>query len=108
MEEKAVASLEKDLQDQQEKTTAKNIINNNTSKKKGRRRSFIRKEYSEIMLTSAIDDLKSGQTLIEAATKHKVPRSTLYMRAKSLGIHLSGRNEYPAENMKAAITAVKS
>ncbi|XP_032689081.1 uncharacterized protein LOC116852641 [Odontomachus brunneus] len=104
MEENAVASLEKDLQDQQEKATAKN----NTSKKKGRRREFFRKEYSDIMLTSAIDDLKSGQTLVEAATKNKVPRSTLYMRAKSLGIHLSGRNEYPAENMKAAITAVKN
>lgn len=103
MEENAVASLEKDLQNQQEQTTVENSV----LKKKKRHRDSARKEYNEIMLTSAINDLRSGQTLIEAATRHNVPRSTLYMRAKSLGIHLTGsRNEYPAECMNAAITAV--
>lgn len=77
------------------------------SKRRKRRRDAMKREYSDDMLASAINDLKLGHTLIEAATKHNIPRSTLYMRAKALGIHLNAsRNEYPAECMKAAINAV--
>ncbi|XP_047345726.1 uncharacterized protein LOC124947510 isoform X1 [Vespa velutina] len=87
----------------EEKTTDNSILN----KKRKRRREAIKREYSDDMLASAINDLRLGQTLIEAATKHNIPRSTLYMRAKALGIHLNAsRNEYPAECMKAAINAV--
>ncbi|KAL0111639.1 hypothetical protein PUN28_013078 [Cardiocondyla obscurior] len=79
------------------------------NKKKKRRRESVKKEYSDDMLASAINDLKLGQTLIEAATKHNIPRSTLYMRARALGIHLNAsRNGYPAECMNAAINAVIS
>nr|XP_033328284.1 uncharacterized protein LOC117221433 [Megalopta genalis] len=93
-----------DLEDQQEQRFPENSTLN---KKKKRRRDTIKREYSDDMLASAIDGLKSGQTLIEASTKHNVPRSTLYMRAKALGVHLTAtRNEYPAECMKAAINAV--
>ncbi|XP_018315099.1 uncharacterized protein [Mycetomoellerius zeteki] len=87
-----------------EPSTAKNCISN---KKKKRRRDTVKRDYSDDMLASAINDLKLGQTLIEAATKHNIPRSTLYMRAKALGIHLNAsRNGYPAECMNAAINAV--
>ncbi|XP_011050130.1 PREDICTED: uncharacterized protein LOC105143470 isoform X2 [Acromyrmex echinatior] len=85
-------------------STAENCISN---KKKKRRRDTVKREYSDDMLASAINDLKLGQTLIEAATKHNIPRSTLYMRAKALGIHLNAsRNGYPAECMNAAINSV--
>lgn len=91
-------------QQQQEQTTAENAV---SSKKKKRRRDTAKRDYSDDMLASAINDLKLGQTLIETATKHNIPRSTLYMRAKALGIHLNAsRNDYPAECMSAAITAV--
>lgn len=76
-------------------------------KKKKRRRDIIKRDYSDDMLESAITDLRSGLTLIETSAKYNIPRSTLYMRAKTLGIPLNAsRNEYPTECMKAAISAV--
>ncbi|XP_011862525.1 PREDICTED: uncharacterized protein LOC105559083 isoform X2 [Vollenhovia emeryi] len=94
-------SLESDSRDP---STSENCILN---KKKKRRRENVKRYYNDDMLASAISDLKLGQTLIEAATKHNIPRSTLYMRAKALGIHLNAsRNGYPAECMSAAINAV--
>lgn len=93
-----------ELEDQQKEQVSENLT---LHKKKKRRRDATKRDYSDDMLESAINDLKSGQTLIEASTKHNIPRSTLYMRAKALGIHLNAsRNEYPAECMKAAINAV--
>ncbi|XP_071575543.1 uncharacterized protein [Temnothorax nylanderi] len=90
--------------DSLEASTVENCISN---KKKKRRRETVKKDYNDDMLASAINDLKLGQTLIEAATKHNIPRSTLYMRAKALGIHLNAsRNGYPAECMNAAINSV--
>lgn len=101
--EENVGSLENESH---EPSTAENSIIN---KKKKRRRETIKRDYSDDMLASAINDLKLGQTLIETATKHNIPRSTLYMRAKALGIHLNAsRNGYPAECMNAAISAVIS
>lgn len=79
----------------------------NSENKKRKRRYSMKREYSEDMLANAISNLRDGQTLIEAATKNHIPRSTLYMRAKALGIQLQAcRNEYPAECMKGAIDAV--
>ncbi|XP_012523386.1 uncharacterized protein LOC105829233 [Monomorium pharaonis] len=90
--------------DSNESNTPDNYI---STKKKKRRRETVKRDYNDDMLASAINDLKLGQTLIEAATKHNIPRSTLYMRAKALGIHLNAsRNGYPAECMNAAINAV--
>lgn len=103
MKESTVVSLEKNLHGQQGQVTAENSI---LSKKRKRRRDSPRKEYSKLTLASAIDDLRSGQTLVEAATKHNIPRTTLYMRAKTLGIPLSARNEYSTDCMNAAIAAV--
>ena len=75
--------------------------------KKRKRRFPMKREYSEDMLTAAINNLREGKTLIEASTKNNIPRSTLYMRAKALGIQLNAsRNEYPAECMTAAINSV--
>ncbi|XP_003396803.1 protein abrupt-like [Bombus affinis] len=106
-EENVINALQhsyEDLEDQQKDEVAENSTLN---KKKKRRRDTTKRDYSEDMLAAAINDLKAGQTLIEASTKHNIPRSTLYMRAKALGIHLNAsRNEYPAECMKAAINAV--
>lgn len=109
MEETAteVAEITESLEnDSQESSTVENCIPN---KKKKRRRETVKKDYNSDVLASAINDLKLGQTLIEAATKYNIPRSTLYMRAKALGIHLNAsRNGYPAECMNAAINAVIS
>lgn len=92
--------------DSHEPSTAENCISN---KRRKRRRETVKKDYNDDVLASAINDLKLGQTLIEAATKHNIPRSTLYMRAKALGINLNAsRNGYPAECMNAAINAVIS
>ena len=61
------------------------------------------------MLTSALDEIRKGGTLLEAAAKHRIPRSTLYMRAKALGVTLNPcRNEYTLDDMKQAIEAVLS
>lgn len=90
--------------DSQEQAT---VENPNLTRKKKRRREIAKRDYNDEMLASAINELKLGQTLIETATKYNIPRSTLYMRAKALGIHLNvSRNGYPAECMNAAITAV--
>ncbi|KAK0075165.1 hypothetical protein PV325_007282 [Microctonus aethiopoides] len=76
-------------------------------KNKKRRRETAKREYNNDMLEAAINDVRGGQSLVDAATKNNVPRSTLYMRAKALGIQLNAaRNEYPAECIKAAINAV--
>ncbi|XP_014609142.1 PREDICTED: uncharacterized protein LOC106789457 isoform X2 [Polistes canadensis] len=89
------------------KTEDKITENSLLNKRRKRKRDVMKREYSDDMLASAINDLRLGQTLIEAATKHNIPRSTLYMRAKGLGIHLNAsRNEYPAECMQAAIDTV--
>lgn len=83
--------------------------NESASKRKRKRRESAKREYSEDMLESAIAMLKSGKTLVEAATTNNIPRSTLYMRAKSLGLQMhASRSEYPAECMKAAIETVLS
>jgi hypothetical protein len=101
-EESTSMTFDKDLQEQ---TTVENCILSNRKRK--RRREIAKRDYNDDMLTSAINDLKLGHTLIETATKYNIPRSTLYMRAKALGIHLNAsRNGYPAECMNAAITAV--
>ncbi|XP_076685560.1 uncharacterized protein LOC143377765 [Andrena cerasifolii] len=103
---KALQQSYEELEDQQEQE--QEVIENATmSKRKRRRRDTAKRDYNDDMLASAITDLKLGQTLIEASTKHNIPRSTLYMRAKALGIHFNAsRNEYPAECVKAAINAV--
>lgn len=106
-EENVIDALQHNYEDLENQQKDEVIDNSMLSKKKKRRRDTTKRDYSDDMLASAINDLKAGQTLIEASTKHNIPRSTLYMRAKALGIHLNAsRNEYPAECMKAAINAV--
>lgn len=81
--------------------------NNNKMKKKIRKKECIKREYSDEMLKSAIKDLKNGQSLIEASKNNGIPRSTLYMRAKTLRIKINAaRNEYSNESMSGAISAV--
>ena len=106
-EDNVISALQQsyeELEDQQEQEVIENAA---MGKRKRRRRDTTKRDYNDDMLASAITDLKLGQTLIEASTKHNIPRSTLYMRAKALGIHFNAsRNEYPAECVKAAINAV--
>ncbi|XP_034951208.1 uncharacterized protein [Chelonus insularis] len=79
------------------------------SKKRKRRRDYTRKEYNNDMLEMALSDVRAGLSLVDASTKNNVPRSTLYMRAKALGLQLNTtRHEYPAECLQAAINAVMS
>ncbi|XP_063987142.1 uncharacterized protein LOC135167656 isoform X1 [Diachasmimorpha longicaudata] len=78
-------------------------------KKKEKKRTIdtSKKVYNDEMLDAAINDLKDGKTLIEASVKNHIPRSTLYMKAKALGIQLhAARNEYPAACMQSAIETV--
>ncbi|OXU21406.1 hypothetical protein TSAR_002074 [Trichomalopsis sarcophagae] len=53
-------------------------------KRRKRRKSVCKKEYSDEMLAAAISDIKEGRSLLEAAIRNHIPRSTLYMRAKVL------------------------
>ena len=56
-----------------------------------------------------MNELRSGKSLIEASLKNNVPRSTLYVKAKSSGITMTNmRNDYPPECMKGAMEAVIS
>ncbi|XP_066597084.1 uncharacterized protein [Prorops nasuta] len=106
-EVKGVETLGAEYEREENKPNININENINSGRRKKKRRESSKRDYSDDMLVSAINDLRAGQTLIEAATRHNIPRSTLYMRAKALGIHLNAsRNEYPAECMKAAIDAV--
>ncbi|XP_008210950.1 uncharacterized protein LOC100121492 isoform X2 [Nasonia vitripennis] len=76
-------------------------------KRRKRRKSVCKKEYSDEMLAAAISDIKEGRSLLEAAMRNHIPRSTLYMRAKVLGLTLNpARSEYTNEDMQGAIQAV--
>lgn len=105
--------IEKNATDETEENKSKNLQSQQTIENKKKRQHKIResakKDYNDGMLQSAIEDLKKGMPLIDAATKHNIPRSTLYMRAKALDIHLNAsRNGYPEECMNAAMSAVMS
>ncbi|XP_046385208.1 uncharacterized protein LOC124155437 isoform X2 [Ischnura elegans] len=79
-----------------------------TTRKKNHKQRY-RKEYSEESLSEALDELRRGRPLLETAAAHHIPRSTLYVRARGLGIQLPlTRQEYPGEMMSAAIQAVQS
>lgn len=57
---------------------------------------------------AAIGEMRSGKSLVEAATIYKIPRSTLYVRAKSMGVQIGiTRQEYSGEHVQAAVQAVK-
>lgn len=105
MEDKAADS------DENYSAAGQDLDHNTPAKKKKRRRREVgkKKNYSEEMLEAAINDVRNGQSLVDAATKNNVPRSTLYMRAKALGVQVNAvRSDYPAECIKAAIDAVIS
>ncbi|KAG8224609.1 hypothetical protein J437_LFUL009174 [Ladona fulva] len=76
--------------------------------RKKMRKQRYRKEYSEEALCEALAELRRGRPLIEAAAAHHIPRSTLYVRARSSGIQLPLiRQEYPGEMINAAVQAVQ-
>lgn len=77
------------------------------NRERKRRKSVNKKEYTDEMLVNAINDIKAGNSLLDAAAKFHIPRSTLYMRAKVLGLSLNNHKcEYTVDDMKAAIEAV--
>lgn len=87
------------------KTKASEETNSDSRKRK--RKSSCKKEYSDEALTAAMNDIQAGKTLLETATKHGIPRSTLYMRVKTLGLTLApARSDYTNEDMRQAIDQV--
>lgn len=63
--------------------------------------------YDEQTMQEALEQLKQGHSLIEVSKRFSVPRSTLYMKAKAIGVPMTAsRNEYSQESMKSAIDAV--
>jgi hypothetical protein len=51
--------------------------------------------------------MKQGMPLVEAARLHKIPRSTLYAKAKQeTGLNLVTRKEHSNQDCQAAIQAV--
>ncbi|XP_069699745.1 modifier of mdg4-like [Periplaneta americana] len=76
-------------------------------KKKKHRREASKKYYSEDMLLAALEDLKGGRALVETAATYRIPRSTLYVRARAQGIPLTiTRQEHSGERVQAAVRAV--
>lgn len=72
-----------------------------------RRKDIRKKLYSEDAMLAALDDMKSGKNLVEAAAKHHVPRTTLYMRARAIGAcPAMVRKGYPREKINAALECV--
>lgn len=91
-----------------DETTESNDKQEKSGKKK-RKREYVKRDYNPAMLEAALNDVRNGFSLIDAANKNNVPRSTLYMRCKTLGLQLNtARHEYPPECLKAAINAVMS
>ena len=59
------------------------------------------------MMLAALEDLRAGRTLVETAANYRIPRSTLYVRARAHGIALSiTRQEHSGERVQAAVQAV--
>lgn len=78
-----------------------------TESRKRRRKGASKKEYSDEALENAVEDIRTGNTLLGTSIKHKIPRSTLYMRVKALGIHLNpSRSDYTNDDIRQAIDLV--
>ncbi|XP_067003415.2 transcription activator GAGA isoform X3 [Anabrus simplex] len=76
-------------------------------KKRKRRKETSKKDYSEAMLLAALDDLRAGRSLVETAAAHRIPRSTLYVRARAQGVAMTiTRQEHSGERVQAAVQAV--
>jgi hypothetical protein len=59
------------------------------------------------MLLAALEDLRAGRALVETAATYRIPRSTLYVRARAQGIPLTiTRQEHSGERVQAAVKAV--
>lgn len=59
------------------------------------------------MLLAALEDLRAGRALVETAATYRIPRSTLYVRARAQGIPLTiTRQEHSGERVQAAVQAV--
>ncbi|XP_014230323.1 uncharacterized protein LOC106654809 [Trichogramma pretiosum] len=72
-----------------------------------KRKSSLKRVYTDEQLEAAIADIRAGKSLIDTAIQHKIPRSTLYVRAKVLNIPLAPtKNDYTHEDMRAAIKLV--
>nr|XP_018908349.1 PREDICTED: uncharacterized protein LOC109037934 isoform X1 [Bemisia tabaci] len=72
-----------------------------------KKRAETKKEYSEQLLAEALTELHQGKTLADVCSRYAIPRSTLYSRARVMGIAPTiERKEYSAENVAAAIQAV--
>lgn len=58
-------------------------------------------------MKAALEELKRGKSLMQTAYAHKIPRSTLYFRARNLGVTNNlTRPEYSSEKVRQAFKAV--
>lgn len=85
----------------------KNYDKSPMSNKLKKRKSVCKKDYSEEHMAFAVEEIKSGLSLLEAAEKYNIPKSTLYIRIKSLGVKINNsRFAYTINDMRDAIKAV--
>ncbi|XP_073971387.1 uncharacterized protein isoform X2 [Rhodnius prolixus] len=65
------------------------------------------RKYSEGSLGWALSDMEKGMSLVEAARLHKIPRSTLYAKAKQhSGLRIASRKEHTNQDCQAAVQAI--
>lgn len=63
--------------------------------------------YTDCNLKAALEDIKKGAKLSDAANKHSIPKSTLYLHAKAKGAFISvTRTEHSEKNVQDAMKAV--
>ncbi|XP_063235271.1 uncharacterized protein LOC134538153 isoform X2 [Bacillus rossius redtenbacheri] len=93
-------------QDEDEAKGTVNLTKYDDKKRRCRRKSC-RKDYSEEALAAALEELRAGRSLVSTAGEHGIPRSTLYVRARSQGIQLAVcRRGHRGDRVQAAIKAV--
>lgn len=60
------------------------------------------------MFEEALKEMKAGRSLCDTAAAFNIPRTTLYMRARSTGIiSIAHKLSYTKEQLEEAINAVK-
>ncbi|XP_049784678.1 protein bric-a-brac 2-like isoform X2 [Schistocerca cancellata] len=76
-------------------------------RKRKRRKESSKKDYSDESMEAALAEIRDGRPLVETAAAHRIPRSTLYVRACAKGIvPTMTRREHSGENVQAAVRAV--
>ncbi|XP_049829623.1 protein bric-a-brac 2-like isoform X2 [Schistocerca gregaria] len=103
--EAAVQSVPAEESSQQNTSTEKK--QEEECRKRKRRKESSKKDYSDESMEAALAEIRDGRPLVETAAAHRIPRSTLYVRACAKGIvPTMTRREHSGENVQAAVRAV--